>query len=133
MQDTTVDLVFTFQAVRDVAAVGSKLGQSLSRTGARILSREAGPTAAKAAPDLVNLSPKLLKDMVKRGWTKAELKEAVEVGKQEAATDFTAGGAPATRYTNLTTGKAVTVNDATGKIIQVGDVGFKYSGYAPKP
>ncbi len=72
-------------------------------------------------------------DMVKRGWTKAELKEAVEFGKQEPATDFTAGGAPATRYTHPTTGKAVTVNDATGKVIQVGDVGFRYSAYGRKP
>jgi hypothetical protein len=133
MQDTSADLLITLQVGRDIGAGIVGLGQSMFRAGVRLFAREAGSAAAKAAPDLANLSPKILKDMVKRGWTKQEIQDAVQFGKAEPATDFTAGGAPATRYTNPTTGKAVTINDATGKVIQVGDVGFRYDVYNPKP
>jgi RHS repeat-associated protein len=133
MQDTSGDLLITFQIGRDIAVGAASLGGSLFRAGARLFAREAESAAAKAAPDLANLSPKILKDMVRRGWSKQEIQDAVQLGKAEPATDFTAGGAPATRYTNPTTGKAVTVNDATGKVIQVGDVGFHYNVYNPKP
>jgi uncharacterized Zn-binding protein involved in type VI secretion len=88
---------------------------------------------AKAPPDLENLSPKIIKSMAKRNWTKEEMAETVRLGTQEPAVDFTAGNAPATRYTNPATGRALTANNATGKIIQVGDVGFTYDTYNPKP
>ncbi len=122
MVDISGGIYLGAQAARGISTGLVTVGGSLGR----VLLKQAESSTAKAAPDLVNLSPKIIKDMAKRGWTKAEMEEAIKVGKQEAATDLTAGGASATRYVNPTTGKALTVNDATGKVIQVGGAGFKY-------
>ena len=66
------------------------------------------------------------RSLMKRGWTEAQIQEAVEKGKAYPAVDKTAGGAPATRYIHPTTGKSVVVNNETGKVIHLGGEGFKY-------
>ena len=64
--------------------------------------------------------------MAKRGWTLDQIREAVITGESFPAVDLTAGRAPATRFVHPNTGKSVVVNDRTGCVIHVGDVGFEY-------
>lgn len=77
-------------------------------------------------PDVDNLSEHILKSMQRRGWTRDEIVEAARAGDAFPAVDLTAGSAPATRYVNPQTGKSAVVNNQTGQVIHVGDVGFEY-------
>jgi RHS repeat-associated protein len=81
--------------------------------------------ASTAAPDLANLSPKIERDLIKRGWTPQEIQEAYDNGEQIPAVNK-ANGAAATRYVNPTTGKSVVIENDTGQVIHVGGSGFKY-------
>jgi hypothetical protein len=65
---------------------------------------------------------KLRLQMAKRGWTEAQIVEALSTpgiptrGKK----------GPATRYVHPRTGRSVVVDDATGEIFHVGGDGFEY-------
>jgi hypothetical protein len=78
-----------------------------------------------AAPDLQNLTPKIERDLLKRGWTPEDIQDAYENGEQVPAVNK-ANGEPATRYVNPTTGKSVVIENGSGQVIHVGGAGFKY-------
>jgi hypothetical protein len=66
--------------------------------------------------------PKLRAQMAKRGWTEAQIREALR------AKGITIRGkkGPATRYVHPRTGRSVVVDDATGEVFHVGGDGFEY-------
>ena len=82
----------------------------------------AGEDPAGEPPLRFSNEPKLRKQMRKRGWTEAELREAL------ATTAFPAvgKGGPAMRYVHPTTGNSVVVDQATGEIFHVGGEGYEY-------
>jgi uncharacterized iron-regulated membrane protein len=124
----------TAEATLLVAAwyVGGALGQAI----AGVLHQEAATRPEsegeeeqpdKAPPDLDNLTPKIKDQMGTRGWTREQIEQAVQDGEATPATDRTTKPwSRATRYVHPETGRSVTVNDETGKVIQVGGDGFKY-------
>ena len=65
---------------------------------------------------------KLRLQMAKRGWTEAQIVEALQMpgiptrGKK----------GPATRYVHPSTGRSVVIDDATGEVFHVGGDGFEY-------
>lgn len=79
-----------------------------------------------AAGRLLKFSPKIARQMGKRGWTPELIREAVENGADTftAIDRTTSPPSAATGYVNPTTGQFVVVNNATGNIIQVGGPGF---------
>ena len=74
---------------------------------------------------ILKASKKIIRQAGGRGWTKKMIQEAVEFGEKFAATNKATGGS-ATRYVHPKTGKSVVVDDATGKILQVGRSDFLY-------
>ncbi|WP_188312004.1 colicin E5-related ribonuclease [Salinarimonas soli] len=74
---------------------------------------------------MVKSQEKLRSQMLKRGWTAAQIEEAVAHGRRHAARNAATGG-PATRYIHPTTGRSVVIDDATGEVIHVGGDGFQY-------
>jgi RHS repeat-associated protein len=81
--------------------------------------------APGAAPDLENLSPKIVRQMESRGWTQEQIQQAYDSGERVNAINR-ANGNPATRYINPTTGQSVVVDDVTGQVFHVGGPGFLY-------
>lgn len=80
-------------------------------------------TAAKQiVPDVDNLSNKIVRQMVSRGWTKQEIFDTVKAGKAFPAVNKATGGA-ATEYVSAS-GKFVVVDNATKQVIQVSGPGF---------
>ena len=64
--------------------------------------------------------------MQQRGWTGAQITEAIESGEHFAAPNLVNKGNSATRYVHPTTGRSVVVDDVTHEVIHVGGDGFKY-------
>jgi Colicin E5 ribonuclease domain len=65
---------------------------------------------------------KLRAQMRKRGWTEAQILEALQTQPI-----FSRGKkGPATRYVHPRTGRSVVVDDATGEVFHVGGDGFEY-------
>jgi Colicin E5 ribonuclease domain len=62
--------------------------------------------------------------METRGWTQSDIERIIVEGQQFRAIDKTAGFTPATRYMDPLTGRFVVVNNGTGTIVQVSDIGF---------
>lgn len=68
------------------------------------------------------MSMKFYKSFVKRGQIETEIREAIQtkgiptIGKNGAAT----------RFIHPKTGKSVVVDNKTGEIFHVGDIGLKY-------
>ncbi len=81
--------------------------------------------AGSVAPDLENLSPKIVKQMTQRGWTPEQIQEAFDNGEQVNALNKATGDA-ATRYINPGTGQSVVIVNGTGEVIHVGGAGFLY-------
>jgi RHS repeat-associated protein len=90
-----------------------------------ILAKRAAQAAevAKAAVDVDNLSNKIVRQMLRRGWTKQEILDTVQNGKAYDVPNKATGG-PATEYVNPSTGKFVVVDSATKQVIQVSGPGF---------
>ena len=65
---------------------------------------------------------KLRKQMMKRGWTEQQVREALTTSGIRASGKL----GPATRYVHPASGKSVVVDDATGEIFHVGGEGFLY-------
>lgn len=112
------------------AVVGGVGGAVLGRFAPQLIDLAAARLpVTRVFPALSRLSPKILRQMQTRGWTRAEIQEAFESGQQVPAVNRLRGGTPATRYVHPTTGKAVTIDNATGEVIQVGGSGFTYTHY----
>jgi len=94
--------------------VGQGIGYGLEALGAA--------NAAKRAVDLANLSNKIRRQMVTRGWTAQEIAETVEQGVAHAAENKATGGA-ATEFVNPSNGKFVVVDNATKQVLQVSGEG----------
>jgi RHS repeat-associated protein len=88
---------------------------------------------AKSEIDASIADPHTQNSMTKRGFDKDEILDIIENGDARQTADITNGGPsnaqPATRFTDPGSGRSVTVNNATGKVIQVGDKGFVYDSY----
>lgn len=65
---------------------------------------------------------KLRRQMLKRGWTDAEVREAL----REVPIAAVGKRGPALRYVHPRSGKSVVVDAATGEIFHVGGEGFRY-------
>jgi len=74
---------------------------------------------------VVKTPEKLTRQMGARGWTEAQILEAVERGAAYRAINRETAGA-ATRYVHPETGRSVVIDDATGEVIHVGGDGFIY-------
>ena len=70
-------------------------------------------------------SAKLARQMVQRGWTQAQIDEAIAGGVRHQAVNNETGG-PATRYIHPVTGRSVVIDDQTNEVIHVGGDGFIY-------
>jgi hypothetical protein len=112
------------------------VGAVAGGVGGAVLGRFAGPLIEFVASRLPitrffialsRLSPKILRQMQTRGWTRAEIQEAFENGQQFPAVNRLSGGSTATRYVHPTTGKAMTIDNAIGEVVQVGGSGFSYT------
>ena len=61
-----------------------------------------------------------------RGWTEAQINEAIEHGAQFPATNNINPANGATRFVSPTTGQSVVLDNATREVIHIGGPGFKY-------
>jgi RHS repeat-associated protein len=61
-----------------------------------------------------------------RGWTEAQIDEAIQHGQQYPATNMINPANGATRFVNPTTGQSVVLDNVTGEVLHVGGPGFKY-------
>ncbi len=82
------------------------------------------PEKAGAVPLVI--TPKILRQMLKRGWTPQKINEATFSADRTPAINRSNGN-PATRYVSPTTGQSVVIDNVTGDIIHVGQSGFGYS------
>lgn len=64
--------------------------------------------------------------MKKRGWTPAQITEAIAGGQAFPAANKVTPGNGATRYVHPSTAKSVVVDDTTGEVIHIGGDGFVY-------
>ncbi len=64
--------------------------------------------------------------MQKRGWTPAQITEAIRGGQTSPAPNHVNPGQSASRYVHPTTGRSVVVDDVTREVIHVGGDGFLY-------
>lgn len=68
--------------------------------------------AVRIAPDLENLSAKIIRQMGSRGWTREQIGEACSQGDRFAAENLRTGGA-ASRCVHPVSGQSVVVDDTT--------------------
>lgn len=106
----------TFDQTRGAAKVTTEIGAPIA-TGIILK----GLTASTK----FNLSPKIIKQMEQRGWTQAQIQEAINSGEQISAFNK-ANGNPSTRYVSPSTGQSVVVDNKTGQVIHVGGKDFEY-------
>lgn len=124
-------------ALRSTAAnaLGALGGYLLGRGIQAILAAREATAAAEAAVDVQNVSSKITRQMLSRGWTQQAvidtIKEAQEAGTVYPAVNKATGGA-ATEYVSQSTGKFVVVDNSTKQIIQVSGPGFR-PNYMAKP
>jgi hypothetical protein len=64
--------------------------------------------------------------MQQRGWTAAQISEAIRDGQKFAAVNLVNPSNAATRYVHPTTGRSVVIDDVTEEVIHVGGDGFVY-------
>lgn len=69
-------------------------------------------------------APKWARQMKQRGWTVAQIDEAIGHGQQYPAPNNVNPANGATRFVNPTTGRYLVLDDATGEILQLGGDGF---------
>jgi RHS repeat-associated protein len=62
--------------------------------------------------------------LAKRGWTPAQITEAITSGKQFSAVNMVNKANSATRYVHPVTGRSVVVDNVTRELLQVGGDGF---------
>jgi len=71
-------------------------------------------------------SQKAARQMAQRGWTDAQIDEAVQNGQQHPAPNNVNPANGATRYVNPSTGRSVVLDNVTGEVLHVGGDGFLY-------
>jgi len=119
MWDLTVATVHTF-------AVGS---------GQFVVHNCGDPLRDKATGEIDDslTGPHIQRSAAKRGWTRDEIRNTIQNGDARPTADITGRGKRliqgATRYTDPVTDRAVSVNNETGRIVQLGDRGFRYDTY----
>jgi len=64
--------------------------------------------------------------MAQRGWTDAQIDEAVNSGAQHPAPNNINPANGATRYVNPSTGRSVVIDNVTNEVLHVGGDGFRY-------
>jgi hypothetical protein len=69
---------------------------------------------------------KFQNQMQKRGWTPAQIDEAMSSGQKFSAPNMVNPGNTATRYVHPQTGRSVVVDDVTKEVLHVGGDGFLY-------
>ena len=105
----TLGAELTEEAVYGLAfGAASKVGGALFRLGRH---KSAGKWA---------------RQMEKRGWTRDQIKEAIELGERHTAVNLVNPGNRATRYVHPGTRRSVVIDDVTKEVIHVGGDGFKY-------
>ena len=108
-----------------VGRIAQGAGGAISRISGGIFDRVAGKLLSKnnITKELKYSNvEKITKQMQKRGWTEAEIIEAMQTKGIPAI----GKNGPATRYIHPKTGKSVVVDNKTNEIFHVGDIGFKY-------
>lgn len=69
---------------------------------------------------------KWTEQMERRGWTSAQIDEAISGGEKFSAPNNLNPANGATRYVHPETGRSVVVDNKTGQVIHVGGEGFRY-------
>lgn len=112
--DSSVDVVAPSGALDDVANHGGEfLDDSLRSPIVR--------------PDIARATPKIQRDMARRGWTPQMVDDSLTTGQSFPAVNKLGGAnTPATRYVDPATGQSIVVDNATGEIVHVGGPGFLY-------
>ena len=64
--------------------------------------------------------------MIARGWTSAQINQAISGNIRYPANNDVNPGNPATRYVHPGTGRSVVVDDNTMEVLHVGGDGFEY-------
>ncbi len=64
--------------------------------------------------------------MQKRGWSAAQITEAIQGGQTFPAANQVNASHPASRYVHPSTGRSMVVDDVTMEVIHVGGDGFVY-------
>ncbi|MGH7152416.1 MAG: colicin E5-related ribonuclease, partial [Acetobacteraceae bacterium] len=82
-------------------------------------------SGSHSTPDGFTYGNKVRSQMAARGFTPAQIDEAVRSGDRIEAINKATGGS-ATPYINPTTGQSVVIDNATHEVIQVGGPGFKF-------
>jgi RHS repeat-associated protein len=94
----------------------------LAGLGVEALLAARAAKVAEVAVDVDNLSNKIVRQMVSRGWNKQEIIDTVRNGKAFDVVNKATGG-PATEYVS-SSGKFVVVDNSTKQVIQVSGPGF---------
>ncbi len=74
---------------------------------------------------MVKNREKLRRQMLNRGWTDAQIEEAIARGLRYEARNHGTGG-PATRFVHPETGRSVVIDDLSGEVLHVGGDDFRY-------
>lgn len=116
-----------------VTAGGTMAGTAALRRGVgRIITRNVRSRALGVLDDSLN-DKHVATSFRKRAWTRDEVEDTIRHGSAQRTADIAARGSGnpqrATRFTHPVTGRAVTVNNSTGRIRQLGDRGFRYDRY----
>ena len=114
-----------FLAVTMPEVFESSLGLPAAGLGLPKIQEPAVSPRPSPPPELENLSIKIQKQMVKRGWTPQEIDRVYREGVPSQVVDRTAGFTPATQYVDPETGKFIVINSQTGNVIQVSKPGFR--------
>ena len=72
---------------------------------------------------MVNLGKKIADDMAARGWTRQDILDTIQNGKEYEGVNKATGG-PATEFVNSLTGKFVVIDNVTGQVLQVSRPGM---------
>jgi hypothetical protein len=64
--------------------------------------------------------------MRQRGWTPAQITEAIERGQKLTATNNVNPTNAATRFVHPTTGRSVVLDESTSEVIHIGGDGYVY-------
>jgi len=116
-------------------AGASALGGVIRLGTEAALAGRAARAAAQSAVDLQNVSSKIVRQMLSRGWTNQAIVDTIKEA-QEAGTTYPAinkaTGSAATEFVSESTGKFVVIDNTTKEIIQVSGPGFK-PNYMAKP
>jgi len=105
-------------------AAGYAVGQIACRTGGG--GGAGGGSGPKWKLGSNKSAAKWARQMKQRGWTDAQIDEALNSGQSFPAPNNINPANGATRFVNPSTGQSVVVDNVTGEVIHVGGPGFQY-------